>query len=77
MAKPVNIDNWQNRALSVNEVCAVLGIGRATLYRKLEKGLIPKPNATLGFNRWHGRDIEQLISAPASIEQSSAEPLSA
>lgn len=49
--------------LGTKEVCSVLRMARATLYRLISSGLFPKP-VKLGFRRngWLRSDIETFIA---------------
>jgi len=50
--------------LSTKQVCSVLRMARATLYRMISSGVFPKP-IKLGFRRngWLRSDIETFVSS--------------
>lgn len=56
------LENTMERLLTARQVCETLGVSRATLYRLLNRGSLPKPlTVSLRAKRWKQSEIEQHI----------------
>lgn len=53
------MDNLLNR----KQVCNVLSLSRATLYRKIKNGLIPKPLKDGRSSKWKESDLQPYIDS--------------
>lgn len=45
----------------VNQVAAMLGIGRSTVWRYVKQGKLPKPIKWQGNTVWRVKDLEEFI----------------
>ena len=62
--KPVDLNQWQERALTAQQVAALLNIHPSSVYRKTQNGELPSPRKVAGLTRWLGSEIAVLFSAP-------------
>ncbi|MBD2803071.1 AlpA family phage regulatory protein [Xenorhabdus sp. M] len=51
------------KLLNRKQVCTVLSLSRATLYRKIERGLIPKPLKDGRSSKWKESDLQSYIDS--------------
>jgi len=59
-----------DRILRPKEVCSILGISRATLWRKEQRGeLPPKKRVSAGAVGWMKSDIEQMLAADCDYQE--------
>ncbi len=62
-----------DRILRPKEVCSILGISRATLWRKEQRGELPqKKRVSAGAVGWMRSDIEQMLET-SNCEQPEAQ----
>lgn len=47
----------------VNQVAAMLGIGRSTVWRYVKQGKLPKPIKWQGNTVWRVKDLEEFIES--------------
>lgn len=59
VANLANLD--QKILLSSNEAAGLLGISRATFYRRVQDGHVPKPRRIRGCARWRRSEIIRAI----------------
>ncbi|MDC9623740.1 helix-turn-helix domain-containing protein [Xenorhabdus sp. XENO-7] len=52
-----------DKLLNREQVCDVLSLSRATLYRKIESGLIPKPLKDGRSSKWKESDLQPYIDS--------------
>lgn len=63
--KTPNLDNWQQKALTAQQVAALLNIHVSSVYRKSTNGELPAPKKIAGLTRWLGADIALLFGSTA------------
>ncbi|PHM63974.1 AlpA family phage regulatory protein [Xenorhabdus stockiae] len=52
-----------DKILNYKQVCEVMSISKATLYRKIKQGKIPKPLKDGRSSRWKESDITDYINS--------------
>jgi excisionase family DNA binding protein len=57
--------------LRVQEVAAMLGIGRSSVWAKVKNGKLPEPIKIGGSTRWRLADLQPLVQATPSTTPSS------
>jgi predicted DNA-binding transcriptional regulator AlpA len=54
-------DQWRPWLLSDREVGIILGLSRATVWRRVSDGTLPKPVKIGGLTRWVSSEIEAVV----------------
>jgi excisionase family DNA binding protein len=62
----------QQLLLRVQEVAAMLGIGRSSVWAKVKNGRLPEPIKIGGSTRWRLADLQPLVQATETTRPSSA-----
>jgi excisionase family DNA binding protein len=57
--------------LRVQEVAAMLGIGRSSVWAKVKNGKLPEPIKIGGSTRWRLADLQPLVQATPTTRPSS------
>lgn len=53
-------------------VAAILGISRATVWRRVSDGTLPKPIRLVGVTRWSRAEIQELIDRALAARDAAA-----
>ena len=61
--KTTNLDHWQEKALTAQQVAALLNIHVSSVYRKSQNGELPSPRKIAGLTRWLGAEIALLFGS--------------
>lgn len=67
VTQPLSVIAVDDAQLRIATVCALTGLGRATIYRKVKEGTFPEPQRQgLRCTRWRALGVRQWLSSQAT-----------
>lgn len=69
--KTLDLDRWQERALTAQQVATLLNIHVSSVYRKAQNGELPPPRKVAGLTRWLGAEIAPLFNSTSQQQDES------